>query len=97
MSSRRGPKREPKLQFVASDWIHQAEFKPAEGALDLRQPTVVGKIQIQKRWYDLFLQLAGPIPLVWVESRLTKQPAWITDKGKKKIDQLLHNSKEQQP
>ena len=84
---------EPKLQFISSAWISEVEFAPEgeqpDGTLNLKNKTTVGKIRVQGRWYKLFLQLAGPIPLVWIESPLTGKPAWLTAKAKQKIDQLL--------
>ena len=82
-----------KLQYVSANWISDASFEPQangpEGQLQLRQATIVGKVLIAKRWYDLWLQLAGPIPLVWVESQIDGQRAWLTDMAKRKIDELL--------
>jgi len=86
---------ELRMQYVAADWISEVIFAPKGEKLDLHQPTIVGQIKIQQRWYSLFLQLAGPIPLIWIVSRLTGKPVWLTEKAKKKIDQLLA-SKEQQ-
>ena len=90
----------PRLQYVSANWISDASFEPRangpEGQLQLQQATIVGRVQIAKRWYDLWLQLAGPIPLVWVESQIDGQRAWLTDMAKRKIDELLRG-KEQQP
>ena len=90
-----------KLQYVSAKWISDASFEPQangpEGQLQLRQATIVGKVLIAKRWYDLWLQLAGPIPLVWVESQIDGQRAWLTDMAKKKIDELLRSKGEAPP
>ena len=90
-----------KLQYVSANWISDASFEPQatgpEGQLQLHQATIVGKVLIGKRWYDLWLQLAGPIPLVWVESQIDGQRAWLTDMAKKKIDELLWSKGEAPP
>jgi hypothetical protein len=91
----------PRLQYVSANWINNAIFEPRgngpEGQLQLQQATIVGKVLIAKRWYDLWLQLAGPIPLVWVESQIDGQRAWLTDMAKRKIDELLRSKSEASP
>jgi len=81
----------PRLQYVSANWITEAKFEPSAAGqqMNLKEATVVGQVLIAKRWYELWLQLAGPIPLVWVESKIDGQRAWLTDMAKKKLDQLL--------